>query len=258
MRDLRRTVRVLVPLLLWGVGALSGCDDKKKEQLVEKVAGPSASNTEPPAPPKPPPDRVPDISVDNQGLYMGGERATLTAQDGPKKLAEIVGKYTLAGKTVALSAMRGARTPDVASVVHALAERGASEIIVRTQDRTKKDVSLKLIPEKKLGKVPECTVAAMMLKDRTTASWPMRGGTATKYPRGMAGPDMSLTLEGMTKQINGCTSTALLFSGDDSVEWGLTFDLAQNIATAQPPLKITSYTLLHEAPVAGRAIKLSQ
>jgi biopolymer transport protein ExbD len=248
--------RVLVPLLLWGLGATAGCEDKK-EQLVEKVAGPSASNTEPPPPPRPPPDRVPDISIDPQGLYMGGERANLSAQDGPKKLAEITGKYQLAGKTVAVSALRNARTPHVAAVVQALAAQGASEILIRTQDRAHKETSLKLTPEGKLGKIPDCTVVTMMLKDRTTASWSIRGGVATKYPRGMAGPDMSLTLEGITKQVDRCPSTALLFSGDDSVDWGLTFDLALNVASAQPPLKITTYTLPREAPVAGRPVKLA-
>ena len=249
--------RVLVPLLLWGIGAAAGCDEKKKEQLVEKVAGPSASNTEPPPPPRPPPDRVPDISIDPQGLYMGGERANLSAQDGPRKLEEIAGKYQLTGKTVAVTALRNARTPHVAAVLHALAERGAAEFVLRTQDRAHKDATLKVIPEKKLGKIPDCTVVTMMLKDRTTASWALRGGGATKYPRGMAGPDMSLTLEGTSKQINRCPSTALLFSGDDSVEWGLTFDLALNLSGAQPPLKITSYTLLREAPIAGRPVKLA-
>lgn len=249
--------RVLVPLLLWGVGAAAGCDDKKKEQLVEKVAGPSASNTEPPQPPAPPPNRVPDVSIDPQGLYMGGERANLAAQDGPKKLEEIVSKYQLTGKTVAVTALRNARTPHVAAVVQALAQHGAAEVVLRTQDRARKDASLKVIPEARLGKIPDCTVVTMMLKDRTTASWSIRGGGATKYPRGMAGPDMSLTLEGISKQVARCPSTALLFSGDDTVEWGLTFDLAQNVATAQPPLKITSYTLTREAPVAGRPVKLA-
>jgi len=243
-------------LLAWGLVAW-GCDEKKEQPAV-KSAEPVAASAEPPPAPKPPPDRVPDVSVDNQGLYMGGERANLKEQDGAKKLAEIVAKYPITGKTVAVSAMRTARTPDVAAVVHALAERGAAEIVLKSQDRARKDTTLKLTPEKKLGKVADCTVTTTMLKDRTTASWHMRGGGAIKYPRGMAGPDMSLTLDGITKQVNGCSSTVLLFSGDDSVEWGLTFDLAEIVATAQPPLKITTYTLLHEAPVAGRAVKLAQ
>lgn len=245
-----------MPLLLWGIVA-AGCDEQKKEQqLIEKVAGPSASNTEPPPPPQPPPDHVPDISVDNQGLYMGGERANLAAPDGSKKLEEIASKYKLSGKTAAVTAMRNARTPHVATVLHTLAQHGVAEFVLHTQDRARKDATIKLVPEQKLGKIPNCSVVTMMLKDRTTASWLLRGGVATKYPRGMAGPDMSLTLEGTRKQVDRCASTTLLFSGDDSVEWGLTFDLALNISTAQPPLKITSFTLLHEAPIAGRPVKL--
>jgi hypothetical protein len=249
--------RVLVPLLLWGIGAAAGCDDKKKEQLVEKVAGPGASNTELPPPPKPPSDRVPDISVDAEGIYMGGERVNLAAADGLKRLDELVAKFPVASKTVALTALRNARTPHVTMVVDALARRGAVELVLKTQDRSRKDATLKLLPEGRLGKIPDCTVVTTMLKDRTTASWTVRGGVATKYPRGMAGPDMSLTLDGTRKQVDRCPATHLLFSGDDSVEWGLTFDLALNLATAEPPLKITSYTLLREVPVAGRPVRLS-
>lgn len=258
MRFFERTLAPL-SLIAWGALAVAvGCDDgKSKEKLVEKVAGPSASNTEPPPPPKPPPDRVPDILVDNQGLYMGGERVNLQALDGPKKLQELVARFTLDGKTVAVAALRSARTPDVSAVVAALSARNVAEILLRTEDRAKKNVSIKLTPENKLGKLPDCTVVASLLKERTTASWVIRGGTANKYPRGMAGPDMSLTLEGITRQINGCASTAFLFSGDASVEWGLTFDLGNLVASAQPPLKVTTFALLKEAPVAGRAVKLT-
>lgn len=236
--------------------ALGGCDDKK-EKPAEKPAATTASAL-PEAPPSPPPDKIPDVSVDNQGLYMGGERVVLSAPDGPRRLKETVGKYKLDGKAVTIVALRVARTPEVAAVVKALSDVGVAEVTVRTQDRAKHDTNLKLVPEKKLGKLPECTVVTMMLKDRTTASWSIRGGTAIKYPKGMAGPDMSQTLEGITKQVNACTSTTLLFSGDEAIEWGLTFDLATKVSMAEPPLKIVSYGLLSAAPVAGRAVKVTE
>lgn len=246
-------------LVAWGlvaVGLGGGCDDKKKEQLIEKVAGPSASATEPPPPPAPRLDRVPDISIDSDGLYMGGERANLAQRDGAQRLEAIVGRYPIDGKTVAVTALRNARTPHVAAVVAALTDRGAGEILVRTQDRDRKESTLKLTPDRKLGVVPPCSVVTMMLKERQTVSWPQRGGMATKYPRGMAGPDMSLTLDGITKQLRSCPSAALLFSGDDSVEWGLTFDLANLVATAQPPLSVDRYSLVREVPTVGRPARL--
>ncbi|RYE81933.1 MAG: hypothetical protein EOO75_21445 [Myxococcales bacterium] len=236
---------------------LGGGCDKKREQLIEKVAGPSASATEPPPPPAPRLDRVPDITVDSDGLYMGGERASLAQRDGAQKLEAIVARYQLTGKTVVVTALRNARTPHVAAVVTALTDHGAAEILVRTQDRDRKETTLKLTPDRKLGAVPPCSVVTLMLKERQTVSWPQRGGLATKYPRGMAGPDMSQTLDGITKQLKACPSAALLFSGDDSVEWGLTFDLAKLVATAQPPLTVDRYALLREVPTVGRPARLT-
>jgi hypothetical protein len=81
---------------------------------------------------------------------------------------------------------------------------------------------------------------------------------AIKFPKGMAGPDLTATLDGVTKQVNGCASTSLVFSGDDNIDWGLTFDLVDKIARAQPPLKITTYVLPQEAAVPGRAVKLGE
>jgi biopolymer transport protein ExbD len=243
-------------LAAMGISALGGCDDKKETPTARPPVA-SVSVT-PEAPPAPPADKIPDVSVDNQGLYMGGERVVLSAPDGPRRLKETVGKYKLDGKSVIVVALRVAKTPEVATVVKALADAGVADLTLRTQDRAKHDTNLKIVPEKKLGKLPECTVVTMMLKDRTTASWSIRGGTAIKYPKGMAGPDMSQTLEGVTKQVNSCSSTTLLFSGDDAIEWGLTFDLATKISMAEPPLKIVSYGLLSSAPVAGRPVKVTE
>jgi hypothetical protein len=244
--------------LLAAMGAstgLGGCDDKKETPAARPAA--ASASAQPEAPPPPPADKIPDISVDNQGLYMGGERVVLSAPDGPRRLKETVGKYKLDGKSVVIVALRVARTPEVSAVVKALADAGVADLTLRTQDRAKHDTNLKILPEKKLGKLPECTVVTMMLKDRTTASWSIRGGTAIKYPKGMAGPDMSQTLEGVTKQVNACPSTTLLFAGDDTIEWGLTFDLATKVSMAEPPLKIVSYGLLTTAPVAGRPVKVT-
>ena len=252
----RKGLEGLFLLAVMGASAvMGGCEDKKETPAPKPLA--ASASAQPEAPPVPPPDKVPDVSVDNQGLYMGGERVVLSAPDGPKRLKETVGKYKLEGKSVTIVALRVARTPEVASVAKALSDAGVADLTVRTQDRARHDTNLKIIPEKKFGKLPECTVVTMMLKDRTTASWSIRGGIATKYPKGMAGPDMSKTLEGITGQVNSCASTTLLFSGDDSVEWGLTFDLATKVSMAEPPLKIVSYGLLSAAPIAGRPVKVT-
>ena len=252
-------LRALGLVLLLAALRLAACDDKKEEPKAASptetsAARPSAAAT-PAEGPRPTPDRIPDISVDTAGVNLGGDRVVMTAPDSPKKLRDAVARVSLSGKAVTVVALRTARTPDVAALVAALGEAGVIEVSLRTQDRTKKDATLKVVPERKLGKLEGCTVIAMVQKDRTTASWPVRGATATRYPRGMAGPDLSSTVDGVRKQLTGCASTVLVISGDDTVEWGLTFDLADRLQTADPPLKIATWALAREAPVAGRAVK---
>lgn len=243
------------------LAATQGCDDKKPEPGAAGGGAQKPPAEEPkkePEPPKPPPDKIPDMTVDGQGVYMGGERANLQQlkEEGPKKLKQIVSKFQLSGKSVTVVAMRNGRTPDVALLVSMLGEAGVNDVTLKTLDRDKKESTIKVVPEQKAGKLDGCTVAVMMTKDKQTSSWPIRGAMATKYPRGMAGPDMTQTLEGVGKAVKSCSSTALVFSGDDTIDWGLTFDVGLMVANAQPPLKITTFVLPKEAPVPGRAVKL--
>lgn len=249
--------------------SVAGCDDRDRAAKGGGGAPPEKTGVEkPPAAPTgsaddaakkatpAPTDKLPDITVDNLGVYLGGERVDLKAQDGAKKLKEVVAKHRFDAKSPVVVALRAARAPDVSATVNALGDAGASEVLVKTQDRARKDEQLRVVPEARAGKLADCTVTLAMLKDRTTASWPVRGATATKYPKGMAGPDLSLTLEGVTKMVNACPSTSMVFAGDDSVDWGLTFDMITRVSTASPALKITSYVLPRAAPVAGHAVKL--
>jgi biopolymer transport protein ExbD len=242
-------------VLLACLGVTAACEEKK-DKLIEKVAGPASASATAVEPPPPNPDKVPQIVVDAQGAYVGGERANLSLADGAKRLRELLGTFRLTGKSVTVVALRNARTPDVATVVSAVGAAGVADVSVRTQDRTKKDFTLKVVPDEKAGKLPDCTVVAMVMKDRSTTSWAIRGQTAIRYSKGMAGPDLSSTVEGVQKQVHGCTSSAIAISGDDVVEWGLTFDLAERLVNADPPLKTSTVVLLKEAPVAGRPVKV--
>lgn len=240
-----------------------GCDDKKPEGDAKEPAAtatPTATEAAKPAePPAPAPDKLPDVTADQLGIYFGGERLKPGTPEGDKKLKEQIAKYKLADKNVPVLALRPARTGDVIALVAALTDAGVSGITLKTQDRAKNDLTLALTPETKAGKLPDCTVATSIGKDRHTTSWQIRGATATKYPKGMAGPDLTQTLEGITKQVNGCAaSTTLIFSGEESVEWAMTFDLVSKVSTAEPPLKISSYVLPRAPLTPGRAVKLAQ
>jgi hypothetical protein len=256
--SLRQRHRPLCALLL----ALSACtalacDDKPATpgSSTPATTTPAASAS---AAPKPVAPKVPDVLVDEGGAYIGGERVDFKAPDGAKKLAAIMEKHAavLAGKDVTLTALRAAKTPDVVRTVSALAEK-AKTLHVKTQNRDKKDATITVVPDDKAGQLPDCTVTMMVLKDRATASWHIRGGVATKYAKGMAGPDMSQTAEGVAKQWKTCAAgTALVLAGDDSVEWGLVFDLSQMADPRTTPEADRVFVLPRTTPIAGRAVKI--
>ena len=128
------------------------------------------------------------------------------------------------------------------------------QIDVKTPGRSGSELTLKVLPDKSPNGAPDCAVAAMIKKDSTSAVWRVKGGTATKFLRGMAGPDLSMTLDGIRDQSKACPSPIWYLSGEDGVIWGLVFDLGQMVATADPPAKAGQIGLLREAPVAGRAV----
>ena len=230
---------------------LVGCEDKKESAApVPKPSAPSVTAE----PAKPPVDRPIVVMIDAEGTQVGGDRAS--GPEGPRKMRELVARLELKGKTPTVVASRTAKAVDVMGAVAALAAAGATEVTLRTPDRSKKDATRAMVPDTKAGKLADCTVAAIVQKDRTTASWPIRGGVATKYAKGMAGPDLSMTLEGLRRQVGGCSSSAMVLAGDEGVEWGLVFDISDRVVAADPPLKIGTWVLAREPLVAGRAVKV--
>lgn len=243
---------------------LGGCGDDKKAdpKATEGSAGSAttaASAQTGPSPPlpKPLPPRAPDVLVDDGGAYIGGERIDFKSPDAAKKLGEVMTKHAamMATTPMTVVAMRNAKTPDVVKTVTAISGK-AESVSIRTQNRDKKDATIKVVTDDKAGKLPDCTLAAMVLKDRATASWHIRGGVAKKYNKGMAGPDMSQTAEGMAQQWKTCPAgTALVLSGDDTTEWGLVFDISQ-MADPRPPSPTNTYVIPRTTPIAGRAVKI--
>jgi hypothetical protein len=240
------------------VVTLAGCDDKaaSSQPSTERrpeVASPAASV------PKPPPDPRAGLVVDDLGLYLQTHRIDLAAKDADERIKAALRDLPLKQKAVPVSASRNAKVQHVGILARALGGAGASEIDVRTPDRTGAEVVLKLLPEEAAGmQVPDCSVVAMIKKDNTSAVWRLKGGTASKFMKGLAGPDMSMTYDGMKDQMGSCGSTNWFLAGEDNVIWGLVFDLGQNVAKADPPPKATQAVILYQAPVAGRAVPLTR
>lgn len=240
--------------------SLVACE-KQPSKLDEAVASAKAPPPAPPppAPPAPVAPRMPDLLVDPQGPMLGGERIDVSKRDWSEKLRAAVEKLPIDGGAVSVAADRQAKTQYVAAFVGALGAAGASEIEVKTQARVGGQSSLKLVPERRVAKTtPDCAAIGMVKKDSTSAVWQLKGGTARKFSRGFAGPDLSMTFdEGLSKRIAGCSATTWFFSGEDDVIWGLAFDLAEKVTKADPATKATTTVLLGQAPVAGRPVKLA-
>ena len=250
-----RARSLAVPLLALGA-LLAACDDPPKP-----AAGASASATASvvvaaPTPPKP--KTMPELLVDSAGPYLGGTRINLADPQGPEKMAKVVKELPIDGQTVTLIVEKKAKTSHVAAVVAALGEAGAPKVTIKTDGRDDLPKEITVTPEVRVASTPACTLATMVLKDLSTAIWSVRGGTAKKQRKGMAGPDLSNTGEQITKDLAACDSTTAVFSGDEAVAWENAFNLAGTTLRADEKKKLDTLVLPREAPVAGRAVVLGK
>jgi hypothetical protein len=235
--------------------AAPGCDEKPTPS---STAPPEATSVAPtPLPPPPPADPLAGFVVDELGAYFRTERVDLNAKEADAKLKAAIAKLPVQNKTVALKVERNTKVQDIGTVVHAFGEAGAIGLELRTSARDGSLQTLAVVPESRLVKpVPDCAVIGLIKKDSTSAVWHKKGGTAAKLRRGLAGPDLSTTLEAIADQTRACASTIWFIAGEPDVQWGLVFDLGQRGLTANPPLRPTQIGLLREPPIAGRPVTL--
>src|SRR5262249_11738767 len=119
--------------------------------------------------------------------------------------------------SVDIDAKRNAKPSQVATLLAALHPGGAKRAWVRSAGRdgatTALAVSLPALP------VPDCTTVAFIGKDGGISVWHAGGGTAKKYSRGFAGPDMTLGTEAVRNATAHCDSPLLLVGADDAMIW---------------------------------------
>lgn len=245
----------LVALL--GVSAwLTGCDkdppkgaDPKPPPSATATATASAS-----AEAKPTGPAKPVITVDDGGALVNGERFDFTQPDAKGRMtAALAGKPMVEGESVEIEVMRNVKTPRVALAVHAIRLAKAKSVTVKTPNRDRVMTPLELAFP---SAATECSAVGFIGKDRAINAWPVSGGTAARFTKGFAGPDLTLGSAGVRKISNGCKSPWFFVSSEDTVEWGQTFDLALAVRAgdeAGPPIA-TSAVLLAEAPVPGRKV----
>ena len=237
--------------------ALLGCEGDPKKNPFEP---PPKETKEPPPLKEPPkPSGPPDLSIDNLGPKVGYTRVMVDRNDTKSRLEEALGEHKqhFDGKQVTLRVDRKAKPDWVALVIDELAELGASTVLLKTESRPEYPKELTFVPEDELGDAPACTVVAMILEDRGTAVWKVSGGTASKRPKGFAGPDLSTTSETLERYSKGCKdSKRLLVAGAEGVEWGLVYDLAA-AGRKLEDAAFEEFVLLEERPVAGRKVELA-
>ncbi len=239
--------------------ALVACDDPPKASGTS--GGASAPRSAAPVPTVaalPKPKTMPQIIVDTDGAYIGGGRINLAEATGAEKLTKAVKELPIEGKAVTIQAEKKAKTSFVAAVVAALGESGAPRVIIKTEGRGDLPKEITVTPESRVSAPPGCSVTATVLKDLSTALWPVKGAMAKRQRKGLAGPDLSHTGEEATKQIAACESTMAFFSSDDEVAWELAFNLAGTVVKADEKKKIDTLVLLREEPVAGRPVTLGK
>lgn len=248
-------MRLALPALLVVSIAASGCDDPKKSATAS-TASATATASAAPAPPKP--KSMPNLLVDAEGPYLGIERVRMQDPNAAEKLTKLVKELPIEGKPVTLLVEKKAKIPHVAAVVTELGKAGAPKVILKTDGRNDVPKELSVTPEPRVSSPPPCSIAAMVLKDLSTALWPIRGGTARKHSKGMAGPDLSNTGQQAKKDIEACDSTMAFFSSDESVEWESAYNLAGTIVVSDEKKKIDTLVLLSQIPVAGRPVAINK
>ncbi|AKU97237.1 hypothetical protein AKJ09_03901 [Labilithrix luteola] len=249
----------ILPVLAAAV-ALGGCDDKaasSRDKAPAASASSVASVVTPPSAAPPAPASPPQLAIYEGGASVGGERIDFTAPDPKGRLAAALSGKPIAGEEIVVDAARNNKTPQVALVFAALSEAKAKSARIRTPKRDRSNAEITF----PLGvKRPDCTVVGFIGKDVSINVWPVSGGTAQRYAKGMAGPDITLGSAGVRKQLATCDSPVWAVSSDDSVQWGLVVDLVLGVMHPEegpPPAGNHggSVVLLTKPPVPGRKVE---
>ncbi len=229
------------------------CDDKKTEDNPAASASASVAVT-PSATPPPAPARPPLLSLDDSAVTVQGDKIDFTGDAKGKLTAALLGNPRVAHEMIELQAIRDAKVARVQIVISAIKAAKAKGVTLKTATRELStlgqiDIVFDHAP------APACSVVGLVGKDSSIMVWSIGGGTAQRFTRGMAGPDLTLGSAGMRKAAASCDSNFYFVAGDDSVKWGLVFDLALAALTGDAgTMRAVQAVVLTETPVAGRKV----
>jgi hypothetical protein len=202
-------------------------------------------------------DTAPILEIDTIGPKVGSDRALLIHPEGKAELTALLtgAKRWLEGQEVVVIVDRKTKVPWVVTYLDELGKIGPSKITIRTETRKEYSQDQRFIPEAKV-QAPPCSVVGMVTSDYATAVWKLSGGTAGKRPKGMAGPDLSMTGDTIERFAKGCKDSSTFFvQVAEGIEWGLAFDLAASSRVLEHA-KFDATVLLSEIPTPGHKVDL--
>ena len=232
------------------VAALAACDDKKPE-TTSAAASTSATAAAPSPAPTPTAPTKPQLAVDDTAVFVAGQRIEIAKPDLKGRVAAVLSDKPVAGEELVLNAARPTKIPKVAAVFAALIAKKAKSVEVHTPRRDGSDghVTFGLTV-----KPSDCSAVGFIAKDNAITVWPVSGAAADRFNHGMAGPDLTRGSEGLRKKTLACDSPVFFVAADDSITWGLTYDLAEATLSADDAglPKPRTAALLVKTPVSGR------
>jgi len=266
----------LLAAILIATMSLIGCGKEKAEDetkaLIARVLGSTTASV------KPEPTfikwtKMPEITVDDLGVYIGGRRADPSSKKDQrtKRLAKLVDNLPVnkdSPKPVTVAATKNCETQDVAALIYELGRVGVAEVIVKTDsgrpelfktaDGKTSPMQLTIVPETRLHKPDKCSIVATTTTDGATKVWDLEGGTAMKHKPGFAGPDLTRTGEVIAKKIAACKSKTAFFSADPEMEWKYAFNMGATILQVDEKKQIDKLVLPAALVIAGQPVKLRE
>lgn len=234
-----------------------GCDEKPTAALdaASASATPSVTASAPPPPPKPP-----IITLDDGAFVASGDKVDMSAADAKGRIVAMLSNLNSApaargpmitGETLEVDALRDTTMPRFMVAIDALHDAKAKSLVVKTAQRDRTMGTLSVSLEHPV--VAPCAAVAMVTKDNAINVWPYSGATAQRFSHGFAGPDITLGSAAFAKLANACEAPMDFVGGDDTIKWGVVFDLA--LAASQTAgFRPTSTVVLTKTPVLGRKV----
>jgi hypothetical protein len=224
------------------------CDEKSSVVAADASAPATSVTTTASAPA---PATPPIVTVDDTSFVVTGDKVDLTAADAKGRIvAMLANKPMVAGQTLEVDALRDTTMPRFTTAIEALHDAKAKALTVKTAQRDRTLGRLAVALEH--GPVPPCTAVGMITKDNAINVWTYGGSVAQRFSHGFAGPDITLGSAAFAKAAGACEATVAFVSGDETIKWGVVFDLA--LAASQTPGYKPTSTIVVKSAVPGRKV----